>query len=35
VLAARLPVRVEIDAPSERLAEHIEATAYYTSCPKR
>ena len=28
-LAARLPVRVEIDVPSERLAEHIEATAYY------
>ena len=28
-LAARLPVRVEIDAPSERLAEHVEATADY------
>jgi PAS domain S-box-containing protein len=29
VLAARLPVHVEINAPSERLGEHIEATAYY------
>ena len=29
VLAARLPVPVEIDAPGERLPERVEATAYY------
>jgi len=29
VLVARLPIRVEVDAPGERVAEHIEATAYY------
>jgi PAS domain S-box-containing protein len=28
-LASRLPVRVEIDVPAERLPEHVEATAYY------
>jgi signal transduction histidine kinase len=28
-LAKRLPVRVELDAPAERLPEHVEATAYY------
>jgi PAS domain S-box-containing protein len=29
VLAARLPVAIGIDAPDERLPEHVEATAYY------
>jgi PAS domain S-box-containing protein len=28
-LGERLPVVVEIDAPDERLPEHVEATAYY------
>jgi PAS domain S-box-containing protein len=28
-LAARIPIPVEIDAPDERLPEHVEATAYY------
>jgi signal transduction histidine kinase len=28
-LAARIPIPVEIDAPDERLPDHIEATAYY------
>ncbi len=28
-LADRLPVTVELEAPAERLPEHIEATAYY------
>jgi PAS domain S-box-containing protein len=28
-LATRLPVAVDIDAPAERLPEHLEATAYY------
>jgi PAS domain S-box-containing protein len=28
-LAGRLPVPVEIEAPEERLPDHIEATAYY------
>jgi len=28
-LGERLPVAVEIDAPAERLPEHVEATAYY------
>jgi PAS domain S-box-containing protein len=29
VLAERLPVPVDIDAPAERLPGHVEATAYY------
>jgi signal transduction histidine kinase len=29
VLAERVPIDVEIDAPAERLAEPVEATAYY------
>jgi signal transduction histidine kinase len=28
-LAARVPIPVEIEAPDDRLPEHIEATAYY------
>jgi PAS domain S-box-containing protein len=28
-LAERLPLDVELDAPGERLPEHVEATAYY------
>jgi PAS domain S-box-containing protein len=30
-LAARLPIVVKVKAPSERLPDHIEATAYYIS----